>query len=84
MRETWGKENYDFRMTFRPSGGFVLGEESICEGYRICIEAPNDRHALRECFGGFRHSIGLYRPESLNDENMKEDIQQQWQRCTGE
>jgi hypothetical protein len=69
---------------FRPRCGFVLSEDSMCEGYNICAGAPPGKYPHRECIGGFTHSYGLYRPNdglSWNDRKFKQHLREQRARC---
>jgi hypothetical protein len=60
LRENGGLGNFSVRKQLRPYGGFVLkDEDTICEGYKICEQAPNQK-VETECRGGMRHSAGLY------------------------
>jgi hypothetical protein len=65
MRETGGLKAYSVRKQVRPDSGFHLSDESMCEGYRICEDAPNDK-TLDECIGALRHSDRLV--NGLRDE----------------
>jgi hypothetical protein len=58
MRETGGLKAYSVRKQVRPASGFQLSDKSICEGYRICEDAPNDK-TMSQCLGGLRHSDKL-------------------------
>jgi len=67
MRETGGPDNFSVRKQFRPAGGFVLSDDSMCEGYRICKGAP-DENTYKECKGGMRHSYRIVGLQDMSDE----------------
>jgi hypothetical protein len=59
MRETGGLKAYSVRKQVRPDSGFQLSNEVMCEGYRICEDAPNDK-TFDECIGAIRHSDKVF------------------------
>jgi len=55
------------RQQFRHKASFLLRNETICEGHRICSTAP--KAAQGQCLGGMHHSIDLF--GDANVENPK-------------
>jgi hypothetical protein len=58
IREIGGLNAYSVRKQVRPVSGFQLSNKSMCEGYQICLGAPNDK-TWDDCIGGLRHSDKL-------------------------
>jgi hypothetical protein len=58
VRETGGTKTFSVCKQFRPAAGFQLSKESMCEGYRICLDSPNDK-AFVQCRGVVNHSYKI-------------------------
>jgi hypothetical protein len=78
VRETVGS-SFSVRDQFRPADGFVLSEESMCEGYRICKGAPS-KTMRAQCTGGMRHSYHLLSDNDTSAE-VKRALDEQETRC---
>ena len=53
------QDQFSVRHQFRPGVGFFLKNETICEGYKVCGQAPTQK-AERDCIGGLKHSMRLF------------------------
>jgi hypothetical protein len=77
MRETGGLKAHSVRKQVRPDSGFQLSDESMCQGYRICEDAPNVK-TLDECIGALKHSDkilnGLRDKKGFDHKNKCSDI----------
>jgi hypothetical protein len=74
-----GPKNFSVRKQFRPAGGFVLSEDSMCKGYEICKGAPNEK-THQQCKGGIRHSYRIVGLQDTSDE-AEQAVAEQENRC---